>query len=96
MPPRRRSKPRSPEHGALGDAVLQLRLESGLSQEALAEKMGTDVGHFGEIERGTGNPNYATLIRLAAALDTKLGVIANLADSFLEEAVGAAQPAESD
>lgn len=83
MPPPRRSKPRSPEHGALGEAIRTLRLEQGLSQEQLAEYAGTDLTQVGGIERGVRNPSYTTLLRLADALDTTVGEITSLADELL-------------
>jgi transcriptional regulator with XRE-family HTH domain len=84
VPPPRRSKPRSPEHGALGEAIRTLRTEAGLSQEQLAEYAGTDLTQVGGIERGVRNPSYTTLLRLADALDTTVGEIATLADELLE------------
>jgi transcriptional regulator with XRE-family HTH domain len=84
VPPRRRSKPRSPEHAALGEAIRRLRLEAGLSQEQLAERAGTDLTQVGGIERGVRNPSYTTLLRLAAALETQVGAIATLADELRE------------
>ena len=84
LPPRRRSKPRSPEHAALGEAVRQLRLERELSQEQLAERASTDLTQIGGIERGVRNPSYTTLVRLAAALETSVGEIASLADQLRE------------
>jgi transcriptional regulator with XRE-family HTH domain len=84
VPPPRRSKPRSPEHGALGEAIRTLRTEAGLSQEQLAEYAGTDLTQVGGIERGIRNPSYTTLLRLADALDTTVGEIATLADELLE------------
>lgn len=82
MPPARRSKPRSPEHGALGEAVRTLRLEAGLSQESLAELAHTDLTQIGGIERGVRNPSYTTLLRLAVALETTVGEITTLADEL--------------
>ena len=82
MPPRRRSRPRSPELAALGEAIRQLRLEVGLSQEKLAEQAGTDLSQIGGIERGVRNPSYATLVRLAVALGTTVGTIASHADEI--------------
>lgn len=82
MPPPRRSKPRSPEHGALGEAIRTLRMEAGLSQEQLAESAGTDLTQVGGIERGVRNPSYTTLLRLADALETTVGEIATLADEL--------------
>jgi transcriptional regulator with XRE-family HTH domain len=80
VPPARRSKPRSPEHGALGDAVRQLRNEAGFSQEELAERAKTDLTQVGGIERGVRNPSYTTLVRLADALGTSVGELTTLAD----------------
>jgi transcriptional regulator with XRE-family HTH domain len=96
MPPRRRSTPRSPEHAALGEAVRRLRLGAGLGQEELAERVETDLSQVGGIERGTRNPSYATLLRLAAALGTRPGEIVSLADALLAEGAGPAQPERSD
>lgn len=84
MPPRRRSKPRSPEHAALGEAVRRLRLEAGLSQEQLAEWASTDLTQVGGVERGVRNPSYTTLLRLATALDTSVGELTSLADQLRE------------
>ncbi len=80
MPPKRRSKPRSPEHAALGEAVRRLRLEAGMSQEELAEAAATDLTQVGGVERGVRNPSYTTLLRLATALETSVGELASLAD----------------
>jgi len=86
VPPQRRSKPRSPEHAALGDAVRTLRNKSGLSQEQLAEGAGTDLTQVGGIERGVRNPSYTTLLRLADALDTTVGKLTTLADELRAQA----------
>jgi transcriptional regulator with XRE-family HTH domain len=82
MPPRRRSKPRSPEHAALGEAIRRLRIRAGLSQEQLAERAATDLSQVGGLERGMRNPTYTTLSRLAAALGTDVGAITSLADEL--------------
>ena len=96
MPPRRRSRPRSPEHAALGEAIRRLRVAGGLAQEELADRMDTDFTQVGGIERGTRNPSYATLVRVARALGTRPGTIVSLADEVLDEAGNGAQPARSD
>ncbi len=82
MPPRRRAKPRSPDHAAFGEAVRRLRKEAGLSQEQLAERAGTDFTQIGGVERGQRNPGYETLLRLSAALGTSLSAILALADEI--------------
>lgn len=88
MPPRRTIPPRSPQLGALGEAVRQLRTQAGMSQEQLAELAGTDLKQIGGVERGTRNPSYETLMRLAAALETRVGAIADLADRLLDRRYG--------
>jgi len=82
MPPQRRSKPRSPEHAALGEALRRLRVDSKLSQEQLAERAATDLTQVGGIERGVRNPSYTTLLRLASALETSVGELTTLADQL--------------
>jgi transcriptional regulator with XRE-family HTH domain len=80
MPPRRKVKPRSPEHAALGEAIKQLRERAGLSQEQLADLAETDTTQIGGAERGTRNVTYAFLQRLAVALKVRVGEITTLAD----------------
>lgn len=82
MPPRRQSKPRSPEHAALGDAIRERREKLGLSQEALADAAEVHVTHLGGVERGVRNPNYATLTRIAGALNVPLGALVTRADAI--------------
>lgn len=48
--------------------IKRLRLERGLSQEALAHDAGIAMRHLGRIERGQGNPTVAVLGRLAGVL----------------------------
>ncbi len=84
VPPRRKSKPRTPEHAALGNAIRQLRQQAGLSQEQLAEQASTDLTQIGGLERGTRNPSYSTLLRVATALRTRVGEIVTLADQFAD------------
>jgi len=72
MPPRRRVKPRSPDHAALGAAVEELRRGAGLTQEALADRIESDFPSVGGIERGTANPTFSSLLRLAQGLEIDL------------------------
>lgn len=85
MPPNRKSKPRSPEHAALGEAIQQLREQAGLSQEALADASDVHTTMIGGLERGVRNPNYTTLLRLANGLDKRVGEITSLADQLLDQ-----------
>jgi transcriptional regulator with XRE-family HTH domain len=88
MPPRRKSKPRSPEHAALGAAIQQMREEAGFSQEALAEASNVHLTQIGGMERGVRNPSYSTLLRVARALERQVGEVAMLADRIREREGG--------
>jgi transcriptional regulator with XRE-family HTH domain len=76
MPPRRRVKPRSAAHGALGQALEELRREAGLTQEGLAERIGTEFNRIGEWERGATDCRFSTLLRLAQGLEVQFDEIA--------------------
>jgi transcriptional regulator with XRE-family HTH domain len=84
VPPRRKVPPLSPEHKALGDVLLKLRERADLTQEQLAELAETDLKQVGCIERGTRNPTYTTLMRLATALETRVGTITGMADRLFD------------
>jgi transcriptional regulator with XRE-family HTH domain len=57
---------------ALGAAIRELRVKSGRTQEAVAQGAGITVAHLSGIERGYANPKWATIERLAIALDVSL------------------------
>jgi DNA-binding XRE family transcriptional regulator len=84
VPPPRKSKPRSPEHAALGAAIQQMREDAGFSQEALADASDVHITQIGGMERGVRNPSYATLLRVASALDSEVGELTALADRIRE------------
>lgn len=75
MPPRRKVKPRSPDHAALGRAVEELRQDAGLTQEELADRMQTESTTIGKLERGVANPTFVSLLRLARGLDVELSEV---------------------
>jgi predicted ATPase/DNA-binding XRE family transcriptional regulator len=54
------------EASAFGDALRQLRLEAGLTQEALAERAGLSPRGLSDLERGTRRTPRASTIRLLA------------------------------
>jgi len=62
---------RSPEHTSLGLAIRELRLLSGISQEAFAARCGLHRTYVGGIERGERNVSFANLLRVAQALDVR-------------------------
>lgn len=97
MPPRRRVKPRSSVTAALGESVRQFRLERNLTQEELADR--ADMDHFstiGNIERGTANATFLTLIRLAEALDVRFGDLASRSDEIHDQMRKTRSSAKSD
>ena len=60
---------------ALGQLIYDLRTEAGLSQRALAERMGTTQSVISRLEEGGGAKNRLdTLARVATALDRHLVV----------------------
>jgi transcriptional regulator with XRE-family HTH domain len=85
MPPRRRAKPRSADHAALGQAIEELRREAGLTQEGLAERVGTEFNRIGELERGAIDSRFSTLLRVARGLDIELEEIGARFERILSE-----------
>jgi transcriptional regulator with XRE-family HTH domain len=85
MPPRRRAKPRSVDHAALGQAIEELRREASLTQEGLAERVGTEFNRIGELERGAIDSRFSTLLRVARGLDVELDEIGARFERILRE-----------
>ncbi len=54
--------------------VIQKRLDKGLTQKQLAEKVGTKQSAIARLEGGNSNPSIAFLEKVAKALDSKLQV----------------------
>lgn len=54
----------------LGTTVRELRVELGISQEALAERCNLHRTYIGGIERGERNVSLENIVRLATALKT--------------------------
>ena len=54
---------------ALGLRVRSARLEIGITQEQLAEKVGISTSFMGHIERGTRTLSVDTLFKLCVALN---------------------------
>lgn len=52
----------------LGERILRIRHELGLSQEELAFRCGMQPSHIGFLERGQRNPTLDTLERIALGL----------------------------
>lgn len=54
-----------------GSNLKRYRLEAGISQETVAERMGIDRAHVSSMERGQQNVTLLTLWHLAEALGVK-------------------------
>jgi transcriptional regulator with XRE-family HTH domain len=67
---------------ALGKAIRELREKRRVTQEDLAHDAGITVGTLSLIERGRSNPAWGTVKRIAKALDTTMGDLANRADKL--------------
>lgn len=57
----------------LGGRIRLLRKERELTTEKLAEAAGVSAGLVSQIERGNGNPSFATLVQLAHGLQMPIG-----------------------
>ncbi len=60
--------------GALRQQIVAARLRAGLSQAALARRMGTGQSAIAWLESGKASPSFTTLRRLAEATGARLSV----------------------
>lgn len=65
---------------ALARAVIAARVTAGLTQEQLAQRMGTTQSVIARLESGRSRPSTQTLERLAAATGTRLKISFQPAD----------------
>jgi transcriptional regulator with XRE-family HTH domain len=70
--------------GEVGKEVRRLREERGWGQAKLAVEAGTAVSAISQIETGRRNPNSATLIKLARALEVEVRDLFPLAQPPLD------------
>ena len=59
---------------ALIEMIIKERIKKGLTQEELAEKIGTKQSAISRLESGTYNPSFSFLRKVAKALDTRLKI----------------------
>ena len=65
---------------ALGRAIRELRHKQGTSLETLAGKAGITLNMLSLIERGEGNPTWATVSGIAEALGIPVSALAKRAE----------------
>lgn len=70
---------------AFGQVLQALRLEKGLTQEALALEAGTERSHISALERAEKGPSLNTILRLARALGVSAGQIMSMVEDKLSE-----------
>ncbi|MFD6380927.1 helix-turn-helix domain-containing protein [Streptomyces albidoflavus] len=63
------------ERRALGDRIRERRMWQNLTQERLAQRAGISRDTVQRIERGTNDPRYSDLARIARALHTPLATL---------------------
>lgn len=62
---------------AFGKRVRELRLEKGLTQEQLAEKLGVSENYVGMIERAERNTSLEKVFKIAKALEIRTSELFN-------------------
>jgi transcriptional regulator with XRE-family HTH domain len=65
---------------AFGKVLRALRVERGLSQEALALEAGVQRNYVSLIERGVNQPTITTIFKLATALEMKPSQVVELVE----------------
>lgn len=85
MPPKRKSKPLSPDHAALAQAIeLLISEDPQLSRKSVAVESGLNIRQVSAFARGQGNPTYETLLRLCDGLHVRLSELMTLTDEMGE------------
>lgn len=56
----------------LGKKIKELRIEQGLTQQELADKIGKGLNFVGKIEVAFSKPSFDTIIDIANAFNVKL------------------------
>lgn len=69
-----------------GERLRAARRKLGFSQEQIAHLAGMHFSNYGKIERGYGNPELHTIIRLAVVLNVDAGeLLSGIGESELPE-----------
>lgn len=66
-----------------GKVIRQLRLDSGLSQDKLVDKIDMSKAYLSEIERGLKMPSLPTIMRISKALNLNAWEIVKMIEEEL-------------
>jgi transcriptional regulator with XRE-family HTH domain len=66
----------------VGRALRSVRLQRGMTQERLAAACGMHPTYVSDIERGTRNPSWKAIVRLARGLEVPVATIAAAFDEL--------------
>jgi transcriptional regulator with XRE-family HTH domain len=72
---------KEPQRG-IAWAIRKIRTEVGLTQSALARRVGLDPSQVCRLEKGKGNPRWGTIRRVAVGLGVSLAELAAVAEDF--------------
>jgi HTH-type transcriptional regulator/antitoxin HipB len=70
----------SPDQHAVGLALRELRKQAGLTQQQVAERMGTSSTYLSRLEAGQRDIRLSTVLRLLAALGADLRQLVDALD----------------
>jgi len=77
-------RPTDQPQPGLGKAIRELRQKRGATLKETAPKAGITFGTLALIERGEGNPTWATVRGIATALNVPVAELANIAEQLDE------------
>ena len=60
---------------SLMDQLISMRIEAGLTQEQVAKRMHTQKSNISRMERGNGNPSWASLLKYAHACGFEISLL---------------------
>lgn len=80
----------------LTDLLKKLRKSKGLTQQDLATLSGISRSYYNEIESGSKEPAYATMLTIAKSLNVDIDVLMNIDDIQSEELIDMTVKPDSD
>jgi HTH-type transcriptional regulator/antitoxin HipB len=75
----------SPDQQAVGRAIRELRKRAGLTQEQVAERMGTSGTYLSRLEAGQRDVRLSTLLRLLEGIGADLYQLASVLNRDLAD-----------